>query len=192
VYCVWQVVKTPTIISNNPVYACRFWQSSGFIEPSCRFQSNWQHVATINEFPISDSWLLVDYTASCPGCIRQEEIRTRHFPNTTPQRCLYTQPFAFYKTKKGLSCKLRSSHRSTYRNIIFTVSLFLSHFPPSLLQVLCCYMCGWVEEPGWPTQGFEAAIISPRLANCWTALGMPERRACGQIQIKIFHKETQN
>lgn len=38
------------------IYARRFWQSSGFVY---RFQFNWQNVATINEFPISDNWLLV-------------------------------------------------------------------------------------------------------------------------------------
>lgn len=52
------------------IYECRFWKSSGFIQPNCRFQCTWQHVATINEFPISDSRLLVDYIASCPGCVR--------------------------------------------------------------------------------------------------------------------------
>jgi hypothetical protein len=77
------------------LYPCRFWQSSDFVQPNCRFQFIWQPVATIKEFPINDSGVPVVYTASCPGCMRQQEIRTRHLPNTTRERCLYTHPLAF-------------------------------------------------------------------------------------------------
>ena len=48
VYCVWQVVKTPTIISNNPVYIYKFiTQKNIYICIRRRFVINWINVCVI-------------------------------------------------------------------------------------------------------------------------------------------------
>ena len=137
-YCVWQVVKTLTIISNNPVYFSSFLRSAVHLDKSC-ILSNIQHVYYIQLFlswqlltfvPVLDAVAMLITAVKRPNCT--------HISNLKWNKTYIHPAHRLLQITDSRVQQLQAQH-AAFNTRFFT--LYMTHVPQSCVTLREMHMC---------------------------------------------------